>query len=495
MNKISRNIFLLSLFLLLAWLTFSFCWGERIKENNGLGWDGVYYARIALNPLEYITKTGVDNYGMSRILPSFVTHYTAQFFGYDLGTNLRNPEAVINTFAFYNIALILISVFIFSLIAKQFKWNASILILGFSALFINFPILKLSTFNPILTDFFAFMMILLIFYFYIRGWQLLLFFTALLASFVWPTMIYTSLPLLIYKFKNSDYKKFEPSRFSNILAAMAAVILSAGVLFDYYFMGFKIPLNFGVNPVNEKLIAFSIIMFFLYIFFMFRQFFDFEYFKLNLFSTMNLRGIILAVILFASVKLIILIFSRGSFYLTPLLFVRNTGQYAIVNPLVSVVSHVFYFGPLVVLTILFWNNVVSIAKQYGPGLMLFLMFNALLSIASESRGLMAAWPVFAILTCEAISRRGISLRMAYSLLGIGLLISRFWLSINGKENWTGPYTEFPYQMYFMNFGPWLSNSMYYVFAVITAVLFVWLFFFMRNYEEFEAITPADKSSQ
>jgi hypothetical protein len=315
---------------------------------------------------------------------------------------------------------------------------------------------------------------LLIIFFYLKGWKYSIFYLALFASFVWPTILYTSILLLVFDIKSLSIEKFIPSYKINFMSLLFALFLTALVFVDYSYN--KIILRNGENQVNGNLIALSIILFAVFIYFAFRQFFDFSYFRKTGFQAINGRGVILAVILYLTVKLIIAGYSKGQFYLSPVLHLRQMGQAFIVNPFVSIVSHVAYFGPIVILILLYWENVVSCAKKYGLGLFLVLVFCTLFSVHSESRQSMAAWPIFSIMICEVLNSRGVTWRMSCTLFFVSLLTSKFWLNINGKEEWSGAFTDFPYQMYFMNFGPWLSDSMYYLFSGIVFIIFAWLFY-------------------
>jgi hypothetical protein len=73
----------------------------------------------------------------------------------------------------------------------------------------------------------------------------------------------------------------------------------------------------------------------------------------------------------------------------------------------------------------------------------------------------------------------LTIRFALIVMVLNLLISRFWYRINTEEiveAFSRPgldYLEFPAQRYFMNFGPWQSHEMYYLFM---ALLLVSLFF-------------------
>jgi hypothetical protein len=57
---------------------------------------------------------------------------------------------------------------------------------------------------------------------------------------------------------------------------------------------------------------------------------------------------------------------------------------------------------------------------------------------------------------------------------ISLVVSRVWFPINQGVIEGAPPLEYPAQFYFMNFGPWMSNSAYWVFmaglGVVVAVV-------------------------
>lgn len=124
---------------MLTWFVLSFFWGERIQAGDGLGWDGRVYAELAqADPLAWLGSRTVDIYRMSRILPSIIVHYFAQLFNYPLGQSAE----VIKAFIVFNSAMIMGSTVLLYLIATHLKWSQPVLVLGFVALFLNFPILK-----------------------------------------------------------------------------------------------------------------------------------------------------------------------------------------------------------------------------------------------------------------------------------------------------------------------------------------------------------------
>lgn len=469
---------------MLAWFLFNLFYGERVQLNNGLGGDGATYAIWAqTDPFKLLNSKTIGIYHATRILPSIIIHYVAHLFDYPLG-DFAHPEGVVNAFVVFNSALIMGSTILLYLIARHFCWRPPVLMLGFVTVFVNFPILKLSIYNPTLTDVSAFFFGLLTFYVFLKDRQLLLFMVSVLAAFVWPTALYTALPLLVFQCKKRNLQLNVPSLHSNLISTLISAGLVAGTLYVYYAIGLRLP--HWATPVNEHLILLSALFFFAYVWLSLRPFVDLTFFDQPCFLLISWRGVVLSVILVATVKLAIASYSSkilgGP---TAFLYIQYLGLCIIVKPLINVVAHVSYFGPAFILLLLLWKDVVAIAKQYGPGIIFVLIITALMSIGTESRNLVMVWPILAILMCEALNRRGVTWHFVYSILAIGLLTSRFWLPINTKEPWMGSYQDFPYQMFFMNFGPWISDTMYVVFLAFTLIIFIALLFAVRKMDEGE----------
>src|SRR5437870_4728793 len=49
--------------------------GDRISANDGLGWDGKMYARIAKEFYGVVFQQGLNGYHLGRILPSAVVYH------------------------------------------------------------------------------------------------------------------------------------------------------------------------------------------------------------------------------------------------------------------------------------------------------------------------------------------------------------------------------------------------------------------------------------
>src|SRR5665648_546361 len=168
---------------------------ELVNFCNGFGWDGQVYGNLTLNYFNEIFEKGVDGYYIQRILPSSIVYVLMCIFKISFTTN-----NVIISFTIYNTLLILCACYIWGLIAIELKLSIKGVWLGYIGLFINFPILKLPFYYPVLTDITTLFLGLLIIYFYLKNNNLGIFITMVLGSFTWASFFIMSLPLFIFKF-------------------------------------------------------------------------------------------------------------------------------------------------------------------------------------------------------------------------------------------------------------------------------------------------------
>jgi hypothetical protein len=131
------------------------------------------------------------------------------------------------------------------------------------------------------------------------------------------------------------------------------------------------------------------------------------------------------------------------------LFVRNAVYKAIGAPAVFLVSHIVYFGPLVLLTVFFWKDIVKQIQRFPIGLTLFFVGNMILSLSSESRFLTAAFPFFVIFTIKALD----SIELKPAFVQFSLLFPFCSLSMVSHQCCN---PEGFADAFMMNYGPWMS---------------------------------------
>jgi hypothetical protein len=138
------------------------------------------------------------------------------------------------------------------------------------------------------------------------------------------------------------------------------------------------------------------------------------------------------------------------------IFVRS-----ITLPGIFLVAHAVYYGPMFLLYLVLWKDISQDVRQLGYGYLLIAAFTMVLSLNSESRHWLHAYPFLAVLGLRAIQRRGLERKLWPALVFGTLAASKTWFHINAPLMY-GPYTQFPGQRLFMNKGPWMSADMYLV---------------------------------
>lgn len=155
------NLFLM-VFLFFAWQIGNIFWGEHIPAGDGLGWDGTIYARIAYDFFNLFFHHQIDQYSLQRILPSGIIYTFAKLIGHSL-TMAQMPLA----FSIYNTVILVLAVYTWQAIANILAWRPQVQVISFAGLFLNYAILKMNPYYPVLTDTSAFCCGLVMIYFFL----------------------------------------------------------------------------------------------------------------------------------------------------------------------------------------------------------------------------------------------------------------------------------------------------------------------------------------
>ena len=155
---------------------------------------------------------------------------------------------------------------------------------------------------------------------------------------------------------------------------------------------------------------------------------------------------------------------------------------ALTEPLIFLVAHTLYYGPVVLLLIFFWKPFCQSIQEFGIGLRLFVILNFLLSIGPQSRYQINAVTVFIILLVRLLDRSFLKHQSFTFWVLLSLLYSKVWYTFN-----TAPQVDdgtmdillrFPLQHYFTNSGPWMSPQMYLIQGSIVLVTAILLYCFV-----------------
>ena len=465
MNIMSRHDFFnstsLMILIVLVMGTISIFFGEKIEANNGLGYDGKRYAEITQNFPQYVLHNQLSPYRIQRILPSAIVHYTLKSLGVPL--EYRN---IIRGFELYNLALILITIYVWSLISYELKLGIKGKWLGFLALYINFPLAKLNYYYPVLTDTSAFALGIILLYCFLKDNRVGVLFVTIAGAFTWPTMMYYGIILYLLPRREITHGPAKPCLDVTLAISSSAIVLS-GIIY-YYFIRHSDIYPSSVVPLVDRVVYLSIAVVILYVFFSLRPIFDYD----QLYNTKHLtkidpKRLIVISVVFVSIR-ILQYFLAGPGSSPKIL--ELTCMLAIQRPFIFYLSHVIYYGPIILLTCLLWNRICRISHQFGIGLTLFMLMNIMLSLNSESRFLIPFFPFIVTLTVKSTEELRWRSSYYWFFAILCLLYSKIWLGINAGN--AGPWKI----LYFMNFGPWMSNVMFitqgcFVFLTVAIIYF------------------------
>ena len=431
-----------------------FIYGETVP---GFGWDGVVYKSITQNFYEKVFVTGLDQYYIQRI---FVPAFLNLIFYL-----IRVPLIDVNIlwgFKIFNLVCLIIGIYFYSLIAEELRFKNKVMWLGFAALFMNFAVLKHNFYYPVLLDTTIFALSIIQFYSYLKNNLIALIITTIVGAFTWPSFLYPSILLILFPIHN-EVVKYDKNKIKLLIILLIMTFFSLCLCILYPKYAFIVT-GQGENPINSSFIVVSIISLLAYIYLALNPLLkDNRLFKVkSYFKEIRLKTIIIAAIIFCSV-IILVSLQHPNKSVNIKSFVGTSLLISISQPLIFLLSHIIYFGPVMLLTIYYWKSISSSIHSYGLGIALFVLFYILIGINSESRRIINAVPVFIILTMIVINRFDIKSIHVVLFFIISLIFSKFWFIFNipvFSHGLNGGYQKFPDQKYFMNLGPWMSNEMY-----------------------------------
>jgi len=483
MKKVFDRIMVMQLILMaiigIGIILFNFNCNEIVVHGNGVGWDGRIYCDMVQNYRKLIFIRGVDAYYIQRILPSSVI-----LVAFKLLNVARTDSNIVVGFVIYNFLLVMISVFFTNLICQELKFKPIYRWFVFVALFVNFPLLKLAYYYPILTDTTAFCLGVVLIYFYLKNRRILLLATLFLGAITWPSFMLMGLPLFIFPIKDFEISKMK-YRINIILAVFVSVAMLIFTIFYEYVRPDK-----GIQLIEKKLLPLSLIVMAVYIIYLFSYIFN----NKNIFNvkyiikSINWVNFIIGSIFYIGFSVFVKLYNLhhlNKATLTMKEVIILTFRRGVRLPGLFIFGEITYFGPIIILMFIFWKEISEEIHKRGIGLLLFISMALVLVINSESRCIVNVLPTIVILVTLAISKlefkKGKMLFVIFTIFSV--FYSKIWLFLNTRNTNSdnGEFLEFPMQKYFMNMGPWISNKMYFVQAIIIVITFIFFIYLYKKY--------------
>ena len=147
----------------------------------------------------------------------------------------------------------------------------------------------------------------------------------------------------------------------------------------------------------------------------------------------------------------------------------------ILLPLVTLAA---FWGPLVILLCLYWRECCVQARRLGPGVVGVLFISLPLGITGEPRLITVAWPFFVLTLVLSLEHSKAIVPSRFALMALTVAYGQFRLPINIVP-WLTPdrdgRLEFPKQLYFMHYGPWMSWTSYLLQLPVILLSALWLY--------------------
>ena len=457
--------------------------GETIPINDGFAYDGGHYGLIAQDFFNQVFVIKHTSYITQRVLPSGLVYLALKLFHIT-----PDPPAVVAGFRILNMLCLCGATYLFGRILLLFNLRFEHQCLAFVGLLFNFALLKSHYYNPVVTDIVAFFLGMVIAYCYLARKQWLLLTTLVLGFFVWPNMIYGGLVLFAFPAKTNSvtssaafgWEKMRAGLLApgSLLAATLALLAGITALSDYYELNPSKDGEYNSVKAVRWLFLPSALALLGYIYLSFDSILRFLPSVKNMLqeiSSVAMRIVTGIVLFFALHELVDFIsipytpFGVDSF-ISGIIFSATT------RPFINVISHVVYFGPIIILAGAAWRSVGAAVSQYGLGLQLFFCFHLLCGISPETRIITNFLPFLTLFTVLAFRDIPIS---RFALVGFTLIafcLSKVWWIFNIPASADpGKVLEFPLQKLFMNYGPWMNQDMYMIHGLVIAACTVYLF--------------------
>ncbi len=467
--------------------------GEVLSVNNGFGWDGTTYAAIAKDFPGQVFGHQLDSYRVQRIFPSGAVHYGLRL----LGLSPADDAHILRGFQVLNMLLLIAGVYAWNGIAARLRLSARGTWLGFVAIYVNFAVLKMTFYSPVLTDTTALAAGMFLLYGYLAGHTWLVWIVSLVGAFSWPLILPMAFVLLAFP-RSAVEPAVETGRVAARwwIAGGLAVTLTAA--WRVYAVGQTID---GAEPIWYLLVPLAAMLLCAYLAAAAWWLMDHDAVARlrHVFNQSRPQAALTALSLAAAVVLLraTVFVPSGAPGYTLKQFLCAILVSSVAKPGVFLVAHVVYFGPIVLATVFLWPQVCERIRRQGLAMVLLAGAAVLLSVASESRQLLSFLPFAAAFAVQAIDDLPRQRWHDLVFLATGLVVSKCWLPLNGGPP-SGNLLEFPDQLYFMNQGPWMSNVAYVVQGAIVLVLaavFGWMYRGLLLAQEGITKTRKDESTK
>jgi hypothetical protein len=437
--------------------------GPVIPIGRGFGWDGVVYGKLATDFFGFLEKPGLSPERASRVLPSFVVWAA-------LGVvRLQRTDPVVRgAFVALNALLMGGAAVVFNATMVRLGLSRAARGIGLTGLSVSFMGLVMPAYYAPLTDTCGLFLSCLGLYGFVARQTATLTITSAVAALSWPTASYASVLLAGFGppagpgWASPDFARKASSAAAGCAFVAVAV---AGALAAW--KGYTPTLYYSnATPRLDAALPLSILVAAIYVAFGTRALVRAALLAPRPRPALQALGpaIVLVILTLGASTLV----SQPGKGFLEMMFVGGDNIFGrgTVAPGVFLVAHATYFGPLVVLATFYRDRMAKVAADLGFGAVLTLMAGLLLSLTSESRHLIAFWPLFVLLVAACVPSN-ISWTWVVAFLALSIAWSKIWLVPHTFDAGKPSVVR-----YFAHQGPWMIREAYILQGI--AMVLTWL---------------------
>jgi len=484
--------------IVLALGLFNLIWGEKIQAGAGLGWDGSQYAAMVRSLDTMIENAQLGTYYAQRIFPAIIVRQMLWLSG-----SIDSNANIVRAFEIYNLALLVMACGIWKRIADRFPLSNVGRWIGFGGLFLSYEASKQAFYYPVLTDVSALFTALLLLMLYLEKKPVALLFTAVVGAFAWPVVSFCGALLLFFLRSKCSASAIEPDWVARLqspgprrLLVIGGITILALSVVAYHWLimegagvehACRLPvITTGATAPSKvpcslerivtglpSLAAFGLALFMLVGSWKFLRDIAVNFLRTPLHLVMMAAAaVILPRVIINAISNPAVPNPSNVQYLLEFIMLPPSGM--VLLPWITLTA---FWGPLVLLLSLHWNECCIEARRLGPGIVAVLGLSLPLGLTCEPRFVTIAWPFLVLIVTLALERAITRRYFKYVLTILIVIYSKFWLPINivtWDANDYANILQFPKQLYFMHYGLWMSWTSYLLQVPLVLASTIWL---------------------
>lgn len=469
-------------------LFFGFLWslgGERIPAGQGCGFDGAaVYAPLAANFTAAVRHVSRER--VQRVLPSLVVHVALRA----LDVDDRGLRVIALAFSILNLALLALGLGLWDRVCDALGLSVRGRWLATGAVFVSFGALKMPFYYPVLTDTAGLVLSIAALLAYLRGSAAALALVLGLSALTWPTLTFSGALLLAFPRRASPNPEAgRPTAGTVALALVPALVIGACAVRNAYFAGAVVG-SPGELPLHRPTLPVSILgvtgwLFLAAVWLLASPLVVQPRALWARLSFAGAAGSALAIAAWQGLLAATGLPAGRSVVELMLLAPDSATTRSVRLPLLFVVAHAIYFGPVVLLAAAHVRAVSQEAWTHGLGMVAFLLLGVVSAITTESRHVLHVVPFVAALTAAALDRRGRIGRLELAMiLGVGLAASRVWMPMGAAVG----DARRALARYMAQMGPWMPADVYVGHGVVCLVLFAAFVWSRRRADARESVS-------